>query len=135
ATASGVFPIAPTPFHSDGRIDDASVDTLIAGYLKAGSTGMTVLGIMGEDPKLEPEESLAIATRFIKGFGKLPVIVGVSAPGLAAMRALSRAVMDRGAAGVMIAPVPSLRTDDQITTYYRQAIEAIGSDIPFVIQD
>ncbi|MEH2471748.1 4-hydroxy-tetrahydrodipicolinate synthase [Nitrobacteraceae bacterium AZCC 2161] len=135
ATASGVFPIAPTPFHPDGRLDDASVDTLIDGYLKAGSTGVTVLGIMGEAPKLEPSESIAIADRFIKGFGKLPVIVGVSSPGFAAMRALSREVMEKGAAGVMIAPVPSLRTDDQIIGYYRQAIEAIGSDIPFVIQD
>ena len=135
ATASGVFPIAPTPFHPDGRLDDSSVVTLIDGYLKAGSTGVTVLGIMGEAPKLEPEESIAIADRFIKGFGKLPVIVGVSAPGFAAMGALSRKVMEKGAAGVMIAPVPSLRTDDQIIGYYRQAIEAIGSDIPFVIQD
>jgi 4-hydroxy-tetrahydrodipicolinate synthase len=135
ATASGVFPIAPTPFHPDGRLDEASIDTLIAGYLKAGSTGVTVLGIMGEAPKLEPEESIAIAGRFIKGFGKLPVIVGVSAPGYAAMRALSRSVMEEGAAGVMIAPIPSLRTDDQITAYYRQAIEGIGADIPFVIQD
>lgn len=135
ATASGVFPIAPTPFHPDGRLDEGSIDTLIAGYLKAGSTGVTVLGIMGEAPKLEPEESIAIADRFIKGFGKLPVIVGVSSPGFAAMRALSRKVMEKGAAGVMIAPVPSLRTDDQIIGYYRQAIEAIGSDIPFVIQD
>ncbi|SEI20770.1 dihydrodipicolinate synthase family protein [Tardiphaga sp. OK245] len=135
ATASGVFPIAPTPFHPDGRLDEASLGTLIDGYLKAGSTGVTVLGIMGEAPKLEPEESIAIAKHFVKGFGKLPVIVGVSAPGFAAMRALSRTVMENGAAGVMIAPVPSLRTDDHITGYYRQAIEAIGSDIPFVIQD
>jgi 4-hydroxy-tetrahydrodipicolinate synthase len=51
------------------------------------------------------------------------------------MRSLAREVMERGAAGVMIAPVPSLRTDDQIIGYYRQAIEAIGADIPFVIQD
>lgn len=135
ATASGVFPIAPTPFHPDGRLDETSLGTLIDGYLKAGSTGVTVLGIMGEAPKLEPEELIAIAKHFVKGFGKLPVIVGVSAPGFAAMRALSRTVMENGAAGVMIAPVPSLRTDDQITGYYRQAIEAIGSDIPFVIQD
>ena len=35
----------------------------------------------------------------------------------------------------MIAPPPSPRTDDQIVTYYAQAVEAIGSDIPFVIQD
>jgi 4-hydroxy-tetrahydrodipicolinate synthase len=43
--------------------------------------------------------------------------------------------MDAGAAAVMIAPPPSLRTDDQIVTYYRQAAEAIGADVPFVIQD
>jgi hypothetical protein len=30
---------------------------------------------------------------------------------------------------------PSLRTDDQIIGYYHQTIEAIGDDIPFVIQD
>jgi 4-hydroxy-tetrahydrodipicolinate synthase len=133
--AAGLFPIAPTPFHPDGRIDTASIDTLIERYLAAGATGITVLGIMGEAPKMEPEESLAIVRQFIAGMGRLPVIVGVSSPGFAAMRSLARAVMDMGAAGVMIAPPPSLRTDDQITGYYRQAIEAIGTDIPFVIQD
>ncbi len=51
------------------------------------------------------------------------------------MRSLTLAVMERGAAGVMIAPPPALRTDEQIIGYYRQAVEAIGPDIPFVIQD
>ena len=59
----------------------------------------------------------------------------MSAPGFAAMRALTRAVMDEGAAGVMIAPPNTLRTDDQIVGYYRQAVEAIGADVPFVLQD
>jgi len=65
----------------------------------------------------------------------MPFIGGVSAPGFAAMRSLARAVMEKDAAGVMIAPPSSLRTDDQIINYYAQAVEAIGSDIPFVIQD
>ena len=43
--------------------------------------------------------------------------------------------MDAGAAGVMIAPPPHLRTDDQITGYFKQAQEAIGDDIPWVLQD
>jgi 4-hydroxy-tetrahydrodipicolinate synthase len=51
------------------------------------------------------------------------------------MRALTHEVMQRGAAGVMIAPPNTLRTDDQIVGYYRQAVEAIGSDVPFVLQD
>src|ERR671916_239627 len=32
-------------------------------------------------------------------------------------------------------PPNTLRTDDQIVTYYRQAAEAIGPHVPFVLQD
>jgi len=135
ATAHGVYPIAPTPFHPDGRIDEASIGRLCEAYIACGANGVTVLGIMGEAHKLEPAEALSVAARFIQGMAGLPVIVGVSAPGFAAMRSLARAAMERGAAGAMIAPVPSLRTDEQIVGYYRQAIEAIGADIPFAIQD
>ena len=89
---------------------------------------------MGEAPKLDHGEAVGVAARVIRR-AKVPVIVGVSAPGFAAMRGVAREVMDAGAAGVMIAPPPALRTDDQIVTYYRQAVEAIGADVPFVIQD
>jgi 4-hydroxy-tetrahydrodipicolinate synthase len=133
--AHGVYPIAPTPFHGDGRIDFDSIDRLTDFYLNAGATGLTVLGIMGEAPKLDQSESLAVATRFIERAKGIPVIVGVSAPGFAAMSSLAKAAMDKGAAGVMIAPPNTLRTDDQIVTYFRQAVEAIGADIPWVLQD
>ena len=73
--------------------------------------------------------------RVLARAGKLPVIVGVSSPGFAPMRALARESMEAGAAGVMIAPPNTLRTDDSIIAYYRQAVAAIGADIPFVIQD
>ena len=133
--AKGVFPIAPTPFFDDGTIDTASIDRMMDFYAGCGSTGVTVLGQLGEASKLEHAESLEVASRVIARAGKLPVVVGVSAPGFAAMRALTRDVMDRGAAGVMIAPPNTLRTDDQIVGYYRQAVEAIGADVPFVLQD
>ena len=41
--AKGVFPIAPTPFHDDGAIDNSSIDKLIDFYLGCGATGVTVL--------------------------------------------------------------------------------------------
>jgi 4-hydroxy-tetrahydrodipicolinate synthase len=133
--ARGVYPIAPTPFLDDGRIDLASIDRLSEFYLRTGSTGVTVLGQLGEAPKLDASESLAIAKRFIQAFGSTPVIVGVTAPGFAAMRTLARESMALGAAGVMIAPPNTLRTDEQIVGYYAQAAQAIGADVPFVIQD
>jgi 4-hydroxy-tetrahydrodipicolinate synthase len=132
--AQGVFVIAPTPFHEDGRVDEASTDRMTDFFVQCGVIGITVLGQMGEAPKLEHEEALAIATRVIRR-ASVSVIVGVSSAGFAAMRTLSRAVMDAGATAVMIAPPSSLRTDDQIVTYYRQAAEAIGTDVPFVVQD
>jgi 4-hydroxy-tetrahydrodipicolinate synthase len=135
SSAHGVFVIAPTPFHSDGRIDDASTDRMTDFYREAGATGITVLGIMGEAPKLDASEALAVASRVIRRAGSMPVVVGVSEPGFAAMRSLARSAMEAGAAGVMIAPPSHLRTDDQIVGYFSQAVEAIGEDIPFVLQD
>ena len=130
----GVVPIAPTPFHPDGRIDEVSLDRMTDYFLDLGVDGITVLGQLGEAPKLEHSEATAIVAAVAKR-ADVPVIVGVSAPGFAAMRALARDSMGLGAAGVMIAPPTSLRTDDQIVGYYAQAAAAIGPDVPFVIQD
>jgi 4-hydroxy-tetrahydrodipicolinate synthase len=132
--ARGVYVIAPTPFHSDGRIDDTSIDRMTDFFLRAGATGITLLGQLGEAPKMTHAESVAIVLRVVKR-AKVPIVVGVSAPGFAAMRALTQDVMALGAGGVMIAPPNTLRTDDAIVQYYRQASEAIGADVPFVIQD
>ncbi|MBK1661414.1 dihydrodipicolinate synthase family protein [Paracraurococcus ruber] len=135
-TARGVYVIAPTPFHPDGRVDLASTDRMTDFFLQqAGCDGMTVLGVMGEAPKLDQAEALDFATRIVRRAGKAGIIVGVSAPGFAAMRALARGVMEAGAAGVMIAPPPALRHDEAVATYFRQAVEAIGNDIPWVLQD
>jgi 4-hydroxy-tetrahydrodipicolinate synthase len=133
-TAKGVYAIAVTPFKPDGGIDTKSVDRMTDFYLSCGVSGLTILGIMGEAPKLDAAEALALSNRVVRR-ANVPVIVGVSAPGFAAMRSLARGVMDAGAAAVMIATPASLRTDDQIINYYAQAVAAIGTDIPFVIQD
>lgn len=133
--ARGVYPIAPTPFHENGEIDWGSLDRLVDFYAETGCSGITVLGLMGEAQKLDAAEAAAVVRRVTARAGKLPVVVGVSAPGFAAMRALARLSMDAGAAGVMLAPAPSLRTDDQVVSYFDGAIAALGEDIPVVLQD
>lgn len=134
ASTGGVYAIAVTPFAPGGAIDDASVDRMIDFYEGVGVDGLTILGILGEAPKLDQAEALAFATRAIRRTA-LPIVVGVSAPGFAAMGSLAKAVMDVGAAGVMIGSPPNLRTDDQIVGYFTGAAEAIGRDTPWVLQD
>ncbi len=134
AETKGVYAIAATPFHEDGSIDFDSVDRLTDFYEESGCTGITILGIMGEAPKLEADESRAIIKRVVSR-AKVPIIVGVSAPGFAAMRSLARSSMDMGAAGVMIAPGQGAKTDDQTINYFAGAVEAVGEDVPWVLQD
>ncbi|SED01028.1 4-hydroxy-tetrahydrodipicolinate synthase [Rhizobiales bacterium GAS188] len=134
--ASGVHVIAPTPFDETGALDLVSTAKMVDRYLAAGATGLTILGIMGEAPKLTAAESrLFVKEVLARVGGRVAVTVGVSSPGFAAMSDLTKAVMDMGASGVMIAPTPALRTDDQIVSYFADAAEAIGADVPFVLQD
>jgi len=131
----GVFVIAVTPFNDDGSLDRASVDKMVDFYFDKGADGLTILGMMGEAPKLTQAESIEVTRLTLKRSADKPVVVGVSAPGLAAIGELTKAVMDLGAAGVMVAPPSSLRTDDQIIAYYRNVIDTVGTDVPVVLQD
>jgi 4-hydroxy-tetrahydrodipicolinate synthase len=133
--ASGVYIIAATPFTDDGAVDTDSLDRLMDFYLGCGITGVTVLGIMGEAPKLTHAESVALTRQVVRRVNGLPVVVGASSPGFASMGALVKDVMDAGAGGVMVAPPSTLKTDDQIVAYYANVVEAIGDDVPFVVQD
>jgi 4-hydroxy-tetrahydrodipicolinate synthase len=133
--ATGVYVIAVTPFAEDGALDLASADRMVDFYREAGASGLTILGMMGEAPKLTLEESVAFANRVIARAGPVPVVVGVSSPGLRSLRDLSRAAMEAGAAGVMVAPPGGLATDDQLVGYYRMVAEELGADVPLVLQD
>jgi 4-hydroxy-tetrahydrodipicolinate synthase len=131
--AKGVYVIAVTPFLDNGEIDWPSVDRMVDFYEEKGVTGMTILGLLGEAPKMTSEESKAIAKRVI-GRAKVPVVVGVTAPGLAAMRELADSVMEMGAAGVMVAPPWTTKTDDQAYAFYTSVGDALGKT-PWVLQD
>ena len=136
ASAKGVYLIAVTPFTDDGALDLSSTDRMVDFYLDRGATGLTILGILGEATKLTAEESRSFVRQVLARVnGRVPVVVGASAPGFAPMRELTQSVMDMGAAGVMVAPPPTVRTDDQITAYFDMVNETLGAGVPWVLQD
>ena len=135
-TAQGVYLITVTPFKDNGELDLPSTDRMVDFCLERGVTGLTVLGIMGEATKLTAEESrLFVRQVLARVQGKVPVVVGASAPGFAPMGELTKSVMDMGAAGVMVAPPSTVRTDDQISSYFEMVNETLGPDVPWVLQD
>ncbi|MEO1091608.1 MAG: dihydrodipicolinate synthase family protein [Pseudomonadota bacterium] len=136
ARVKGAYVIAPTPFADDGAVDFASVDRLVDGYAAAGASGITILGIMGEATKLLGTESDALVRRFLDRVdGRMPVIVGVSAPGLVPLVQRAHAAMEAGAGGVMIACPPGLKTDGAVEAYMVETATALGPDVPICFQD
>jgi len=135
-TAKGVFVISATPFSDSGELDLASAERLTDFYLERGASGLTLLGMMGEAPKLSPEESHRFLTTVLQRVsGRVPVVVGVSSAGLSNLVHLAHDAMEAGAAGVMVAPMPSLKTEEQIIGYFRSVCQALGPDVPVVLQD
>jgi 4-hydroxy-tetrahydrodipicolinate synthase len=135
-SARGVFVIAATPFTPDGALDLPSVDRLVDFYLGHRVHGLTLLGIMGEAQKLTAEESLQVVRRTLaRVAGRVPVVVGVSSPGLAPLAALATAAMDAGAAGVMVAPAAGLRGDDALFEYMASVFRVLDPATPVVYQD
>ena len=141
ASARGVYLITVTPFTDSGALDASSTDRMVDFCLERGVTGLTVLGIMGEAPKLTMQESEAFVRQVLARVqGRVPVVVGASAPGFAAMKELTERVMALGASGVMVAPPSTVRTDDQILGYFDMVTETLASvpgpqGVPWVLQD
>jgi 4-hydroxy-tetrahydrodipicolinate synthase len=131
----GVIAIATTPFNNENTIDYESVDSLSQYYLDSKVSGVTILGVMGEAHKLNIEEQKLLIKRYIKKLiNNVPVIVGVSNPGLDNLELLSKFSMDSGASGVMISGYNGLKNDDQIKSYFNQVIDRT-QDIPICLQD
>ena len=134
--AKGVYIISATPFTDDGDLDLESASRLVDFYIDKGVSGITILGMMGEAPKLAPEESTAFLQHMLKRVdGRVPVVVGVSGAGLGNMKSLSQTSMDEGAAGVMVAPMGGLNTEEKLYNYYAQVFQTLGDRVPVVYQD
>ena len=131
----GVIAIATTPFDENNYIDYDSVESLADYYLESGVSGVTILGVMGEAHKLNIEEQKTLIKKYNdKLKDKVPVIVGVSNPGIDNLELLSKFSMDAGASGVMISANNGLKNDDQIKIYFNQVLERTR-DIPVCLQD
>ena len=135
-SATGVYLITVTPFTDSGELDLVSTDRMVDFLLETGVTGLTVLGIMGEAPKLTAQESRTFVKQVLaRVAGRVPVVVGASAAGFAPMRELTESVMDMGAAGVMVAPPGTVKTNEQIVAYFDMVNETLGPKVPWVLQD
>ncbi len=99
---AGVFPYLVSPLDGDGRVNRPVLTRLVDHLIECGVHGLTPLGSTGEFAYLGTEQRLEIVETVVAACrGRVPVIAGVAATATRDAAALTRAMMARGADGVL----------------------------------
>jgi 2-keto-3-deoxy-L-arabinonate dehydratase len=134
----GVFPVAPTVFDENGRLDLEGQNRAVDFMIDAGSDGICILANFSEQFVLSDDERETVMRTVLDHIaGRVPVIVTTTHFSSDICAARSRRAQDAGAAMVMVMPpyhgatirVPEIGIYD----FFRKVPDAI--DIPIMIQD
>jgi 4-hydroxy-tetrahydrodipicolinate synthase len=134
----GVFPVAPTVFDADGRLDLEGQKRAIDFMIDAGSHGLCILANFSEQFVLTDEErERVMETVLAHVAGRVPVIVTTTHFSTTICAERSRRAQDLGAAMVMVMPPYHGATfrvpEASVYDFYRGVSDAIS--IPIMVQD
>ena len=101
----GIFPVVPTTFHEDGRLDLASQKRCLDFMIDSGVDGLCILANFSEQFVLTDEERDQVMRAVLEHVaGRVPVIVTTTHTSTRVCAERSRRAQDMGAAMVMIMP-------------------------------
>lgn len=102
---SGVFPAATTQFDESLNVDLPATQAVQAALIRDGVHGMVVLGTVGENNSLSPDEKRAVLKAAVEtAGGKVPIITGVSEFTTPNAVAYARDAERIGVNGLMVLP-------------------------------
>jgi len=102
---TGILPVAPTPFHADGRVDEEGMRRVLDCLIDQGVDAICILANYSEQFVLSDDERASLMRISLEHVaGRVPVIVTISHyyTGIVVERA--RAAQAMGAAKVMMMP-------------------------------
>jgi 4-hydroxy-tetrahydrodipicolinate synthase len=138
-TTRGLYTATTTPMNTDGSLNLRLIKSQIEEQLQAGIAGIVAVGGTGEASALSVDERLQVVGATVDAVaGRVPVIGGVTTPGLPDTLALGRAFLEAGADGLMvITPYGTAPSQAGIRDYYKAVADGVGQavmlyDIPYL---
>lgn len=135
---TGILPVAPTPFHADGRVDEEGMRRVIDCLVDQGVDAICILANYSEQFVLSDDER-ALLTRLSLEHtaGRVPVIVTTSHFSTDIARARARYAQELGASMVMMMPpyhgAGLFPAPKGIFEHFQAVSDAIN--IPIMVQD
>jgi 4-hydroxy-tetrahydrodipicolinate synthase len=129
---TGIFPAVTTQLRADQGLDLEATARHIDVLIRSGARGLVMLGSLGENTALEPEEKRSVlrAAREASG-GRVPVLSGVAECSTAAGCRYARAAEELGADGLMVLPAMVYRSDPRETIAHFRAVAA-ATELPII---
>lgn len=129
----GIVPSMNTPFLDDGTLDLDSVGRTVDAVIDAGVAGMLILAVAGETGSLSADEKQQLAEATLQRVaGRVPVIVGCSAPHQDARLALAAMARALGAPAMLCQAPDGLRGAALVAQM--RALAAVGPPV-LMVQD
>jgi 1-pyrroline-4-hydroxy-2-carboxylate deaminase len=130
---SGVFPALTTQFHPDQSLDLDATQRHVEVLLASGVAGLIMLGSLGENVTLEPQEKRAVMEMAIRtARGRVPVLSGIAETSTAGAIRYAREMEKIGADGVMLLPAMVYKSDPRETiNHFRTVARATG--LPIIV--
>ena len=127
----GVFPAVTTQFNQDQSLDLEATARHIDVLIDSGVSGLVMLGSLGENTALEPEEKRQVVDLAMRtSRGRVPVLSGVAECSTAAACRYARDMEALGADGLMVLPAMVYKSDPRETlAHYRAVARATGLPI------
>ncbi|WP_238366692.1 dihydrodipicolinate synthase family protein [Mesobacterium pallidum] len=135
---TGILPVAPTPFHDDGAVDEDGMRRVLDCMIDQGVDAICILANYSEQFLLsDAERDLLMRISLEHVAGRVPVIVTVSHFHTGVVAARARAAEAMGAAMVMMMPpyhgVGLVPSEQGIFEHFAAVSDAIS--IPIMVQD
>jgi 4-hydroxy-tetrahydrodipicolinate synthase len=127
----GVFPAVTTQFHKNLSLDLDATQRHIEVLLRAGSTGLVMLGSLGENVTLDRSEKRRLMRAALEAAaGRVPVLSGVAETSTPSAVAYARELERLGAHGLLLLPAMIYKADSRETlTHFRTVARATGLPI------
>jgi 4-hydroxy-tetrahydrodipicolinate synthase len=127
----GVFPAVTTKLKADFSLDIEAIKTSLDRLIENGVAGVVMMGMVGENAQLSPEEKLTVlrtAKEAIKG--RVPLISGLAETSTEKAVAFAKAAEEIGVDGLMVFPGLTYKSDNRETVaFYRTVAQASSLSI------
>jgi len=129
----GVFPAATTQLKKDQSLDLDTTARHLEALIESGVTGLIMLGSLGENQTLDPEEKRRVLRAAVEAArGRVPVLSGVAEPGTGLAVRYARDAEKLGADGLMLMPAMSYKGDPRETLAHFRAVAEVTA-LPIMI--